>query len=133
MPNEEISRWEMGGWPRGLLINSSDELIVIVHCDCLVYIDMYRCEDGERIKEILVDDFLHEQRVLYHVVQLSKGNFIISHMREDSDRVYLSEVSIDGMAVIRTFDHRSIESNELTNWRPFHMTIDEYDNIGICG
>ena len=52
MPSKEISRWEIDGGPLGLSINSSDEWIVFVHRDGRDYIDVYRCEDGGRIKKV---------------------------------------------------------------------------------
>ena len=126
MPSKEISRWEIDGEPSGLSINSSDELIVLVNRVDRLYIDVYRCEDGERIKEIGVDGLFGS----LHVVQSSNGNFIIGPWSRYDGRVYLiSEVSIDGTKIIRSFDHRSIESNESKDWLPRHFSIDEDDNI----
>ena len=132
MPSKEISRWEIDGWPYGLSINSSDELIVFVDRDSR-YIDVYRCEDGGRIKKIDVD-WLHGLHGVYaqHAVQSSNGNFIIRHESRDDLRVDLiSEVSIDETKIIRSFDPRSIESNEW-NWSPLHLSIDEDDNIFVA-
>ena len=116
MPNKEISRWEIDGRPWGLSINSSDELIVVVHRDGRYYIDVYRCEDGGRIKRIDIDYVVRGEYGLYAlpVVQSSNGNFIIVHRnRYDDPRVYLiREVSIDGTKIIRSFDPRSTKSNE---------------------
>ena len=44
----------------------------------------------------------------------------------------ISEVSIDGTKIIRSFDPRSIESNELKDWSPQHLSIDEDDNIFVA-
>ena len=134
MPSKEISRWEIDGVPCGLSINSSDELIVGVGRGDWDYIDVYRCEDGGRIKKVDVD-VLRGVIVSYpsSVVQSSNGNFIISHKSRDIDRVPLiSEVSIDGTKIIRSFDPRSIESNESKNWSPEHLSIDEDDNIFVA-
>ena len=132
MPSKKISRWEMHGEPYELSINSSDELIVIVYRDVRYYIDVYRCEDGGRIKEIHVIVGLYG--LLYpNAVQSSNGNFIILHGSRDDDRVDLiSEVSIDGSKIIRSFDPRSIESNEWNGWLPGHLSIDEDDNIFVA-
>ena len=135
MPSKKISRWEIDGRPSGLSVNSSDELIVGVSRDGLRYIDMYRCGNGGRIKSISVDvdsvGLLLHDALLYagppNVVQSSNGNFIIVHRSTDDPGVHLiSEVSIDGTKIIRTFDPRSTESKE---WRPRHLSIDEDDNL----
>ena len=128
MPSKEISRWEIDGRPWELSINSSDELIVVVLRYVRSYIDVYRCEDGERIKEIFVDG-----DVAPYVVQSSNGNFIIAHESRYDSRVRLiSEVSIDGTKIIRSFDPRSIEANDLEDWWPRHLSIDEDDNIFVA-
>ena len=133
MPSKEISRWKIDGWPYGLSMNSSDQLIVGVGRDLRPYIDVYRCEDGGRIKRVDVDDVVLFVLRGSYVVQSSNGNFIISHRSRDDDRVDLiSEVSIDGTKIIRTFDHRSIESNESKDWSPVHLSIDEDDNIFVA-
>ena len=134
MPSKEISRWQMDGRPEGLSINSSDELIVVVQRDLRSYIDVYRCLDSERIKSIDVGD-PHEPRVRVslNAVQSSNGNFIIVHWSTDNSLVLLiSEMSIDGTKIIRSFDPRSIESNELEGWFPRHLSIDEDDNIFVA-
>ena len=41
----------------------------------------------------------------------------------------ISEVSIDGTKIIRSFNLRSIESNESNDW---HLSIDEDDNIFVA-
>ena len=137
MPSKEISRWKIDGRPYGLSINSSDELIVVVYRDYRHYIDVYRCEDGGRIKEIDVDGVVYGVLPVLHdplyVVQSSNGNFIIRHRSRDEPRVYLiSEVSIDGRKIIRTFDPRSVESKEWKDWSPRHLSIDEDDNIFVA-
>ena len=135
MPSKEISRWKIDGWPHGLSINSSDELIVFVHSgrSDRYYIDVYRCEDGRRVKEVDVDGLLYGSYDSSNVVQSSNGNFIIEHRSRDDDRVPLiSEVSIDGTKIIRTFDPRSIESNESKYWTPWHLSIDEDNNIFVA-
>ena len=127
-PSKEISRREIDGMPCGLSINSSDELIVLVCLDLRSYIDVYRCEGGECIQSIEVGGALSAQ----HVVRSSNGNFIIVHRSTDDYQVHLiSEVSIDGTKIIRSFDHRSIESNKLKHWWPYHLSIDEDDNIFV--
>ena len=95
------------------------------------------------VKKLFGNDLLHRfakyfitfpYYVYSHAVQSSNGNFIILHPSSDN-RVDLndliSEVSIDGTKIIRSFDPRSIESNELKNWSPCHLSIDEDDNIAI--
>ena len=131
MPSKEIIRWKIYRWPLGLSINSSDELIVVVRRDCRHYIDVCRCEDGGRIKKVEVDGVIGS---LYSsdVVQSSNGNFIIGHWRDDDRVPLISEVSIDGTKIIRSFDPRSIESNELKDWSPEHLSIDEDDNIFVA-
>ena len=44
-------------------------------------------------------------------------------------------MSIDGTKIIRSFGHRSIESNEskdCLDWWPRHLSIDEDDNIFVA-
>ena len=133
MPSKKISRWEIEGVPYGLSINSSDELIVVAYRDGRRYIDVYRCKDGGRIKEVHVVGVYGLYQWYPPVVQSSNGNFIIRHPSRGVDLVYLiSEVSIDGTKIIRTFDPRSIESKESKNWSPLHLSIDEDDNIFVA-
>ena len=93
---------------------------------------------ADGIKKIDVDGVLHWLRSLRwprlsRVVQSSNGNFIIVHPSRDDDRVHLiSEVSIDGTKIIRSFDPRSIELNELKDWSPRHLSIYEDDNIFVA-
>ena len=133
MQSKEINRWKIDGEPRGLSINSSNELIVVVVCDSRLYIDVYRCEDGGgRIKKIDVPG-LHGLYGSSCVVQSSNRNFIIVHWSRDVQQVLLiSEVSIDGTKIIRSFDSRSIESNDLKGWAHWHLSIDEDDNIFVA-
>ena len=132
MPSKKISQMEVNGWARGLSINSSDELIVGVHRDRIFDIDTYRCVDGKQIKSIDVGDVLRAPH-MPHVIQSSNGNFIIVHLNTDGHRVYLiSEVSIDGTKIIRTFDPRSVESNKSKDWWPRHLAIDQDDYIFVA-
>ena len=136
MPNREISRWKIDGWPWGLSINSSDELIVVVYRDGGYYIDMHRSKDGERIEKIDVGGLYagcSYGSLPPLAVQSSNGNFIILHRSRDDPPVSLiSEVSIDGTKIIRTFDPRSIESIESKDWRPRYLSMDEDDNIFVA-
>ena len=141
MPSRGISRWEIDDKPMGLTINSSDELIVVVNRDNRSYLNMYRCLDGEFIKSMslhvpilvasLPDDFGIRVQIP-HVVQSSTGTFIVLHTYADNFQMPLiSEVSIDGTKIIRTFDPRLIDS-KIWSWRLPHLSINEHDNIFVA-
>ena len=68
-----------------------------------------------------------------HAVQLINGNFIIAYsIRDRPDLFLISELSSNGMTFIRSFDPRRIEANRLDDWTPFHVSIDEDQNIFIA-
>ena len=130
MPGREISRWEVDGTPWTMSISSSDVLVVDVVRDDRHYLNLYRSSDVMLIELIPLPT---EMKVLYHAVQFSNGNFIISHSTNDDPDVYLtSELSVDGRKFIRSFDPRSFASIGLNDWMPRHLSIDEDGNIFIA-
>ena len=133
MPGREISRWKVDGTPFRMSISSSDVLVVHVVRDGRIhrdYLNLYRSSDVMLIESIPLPS---EMKKLYHAVQLSNGNFIISHSTNDDWRVFLiSELSVDGRKFIRSFDPRSFASIGLDGWKPVHLSIDEDGNIFIA-
>ena len=129
MPGREISRWKGDGRPDNMSISSSDVLVVRVVRDGRLYLNLYRSSDVMLIESISLPT---EMRGLCHAVQLSNGNFIISHSMNDQDVFLISELSVDGRKFIRSFDPRSFASIELDGWKPYHLSIDEDGNIFIA-
>jgi len=130
MPGREISRWEVDGTPYKMSISSSDVLVVNVVRDDREYLNLYRSSDVMLIESIPLPT---EMNVLNHAVQLSNGNFIISHSMDDDPDVFLiSELSVDGRKFIRSFDPRSFASIGLDGWTPYYLSIDEDGNIFIA-
>ena len=133
MPGREISRWEVDGTPGMMSISSSDVLVVRVDRGGRGggwYLNLYRSSDVMLIESIPLPS---EIRTLYHAVQLSNGNFIISHSMNDGPDVFLiSELSVDGRNFIRSFDSRSFASIVLDGWTPYYLSIDEDENIFIA-
>ena len=123
MPGGGISQWEMDGTPRSLSITSSDELIVDVRREDRCYLDIFSCLDVTRTQSIPLST---EVKNVRHAVQSSNGNIIILHSTENSPDVYqISELSIDGRNFIRTFDPRSVQSMNIKNWDPYHLSFDD--------
>ena len=130
MPGREISRWKVDGKPCNMSISSSDVLVVDVYRDGRHYLNLYKSSDVMLIESIPLPT---EMKVLSHAVQLSNGNFIISHsMNDDPDAFLISELSVDGRKFIRSFDPRSFASIGLDDWTPYHLSIDEDGNIFIA-
>ena len=129
MPGREISRWEVDGIPYSMLISSSDVLVVVGVRDRRGYLNLYRSSDVMLIESIPLPT---EMKVLCHAVQLSNGNFIISHSMDDPDVFLISELSVDGRKFIRSFDPRSFASIGLGDWAPYYLSIDEDGNIFIA-
>ena len=130
MPGREISRWEVDGTPWRMSISSSDVLVVCVDRDDRHYLNLYRSSDVMLIELIPLPT---EIEWLIHAVQLSNGNFIISHSTHaDPDGFLISELSVDGRKFIRSFDPRSFASIGLDDWRPAYLSIDEDGNIFIA-
>ena len=123
MPGGGISRWEMDGTPVSLSITSSDELIVDVRREDRYYLDIFSCLDVTRTQSIPLPT---EAKDVRHAVQSSNGNIIILHSTENFPDVYqISELSIDGRNFIRTFDPRSVQSMNIKNWDPDHLSFDD--------
>ena len=130
MPGREISQWGVDGAPRKLSISSSDMLIVCVNNDDRWFLNLYISSDVMLTESIPLPTGM---KVLYHAVQLSNENLIISYsMNDDPDAFLISELSIDGKNIIGTFDPRLIESSRLNGWTPCHISIDEDKNIFIA-
>ena len=132
IPGREISRWEVDGRPYNMSISSSDVLVVDVNRDGRIRLNLYcnRLSDVMLIESIPLPT---EMDTLNHAVQLSNGNFIISHSMDDDPDVFLiSELSVDGRKFIRSFDPRSFASIGLDGWVPYHSSIDEDGNIFIA-
>ena len=128
MPGREISRWEVDGEPYRMSISSSDVLVVCVFRD-RHHLNLYRSSDVMLIESILRPTGI---KTLNHAVQLSNGNFIISHSMDDPDVFLISELSVDGRKFIRSFDPRSFASIGLDGWMPRYLSIDEDGNIFIA-
>ena len=130
MPGREISRWEVDGRPYEMSISSSDVLVVHVVRDGRRYLNLYSSSDVMLIQSTPLPT---EIDLLYHAVQLSNGNFIITHSTKDDPDVYLiSELSVDGRKFIRSFDPRSFASIGLNDWTAEYLSIDEDGNIFIA-
>ena len=124
MPGREIGRWEVDGKPNNLSISSSDVLVVCVVRDDSNYLNLYRSSDMMFMESIPLPT---EINVLYHAVQLSNGNLIISYsMKDDPDVILISELSVDGRKFVRRFDPRSFALN---CWMSYYISIDEDENI----
>ena len=126
-PRREISRWGVDGKPSKLSISSSDVLVVVVFRGGCLYLNLYRSSDVMLIESIPLPTAIH---ALNHAVQLSNGNFIISHsMDDDPDEFLISELSVDGRRFIRIFDPRNFA---IDYWEPEYLSIDEDGNIFIA-
>ena len=95
-----------------------------------MYLNLYRSSDVMLIESIPLPT---EIKVLNHAVQLSNGNFIISHsMNDDPDVFLISELSVDGRKFIRSFDPRSFASIGLDGWTPIiyrSMKMETYSSL----
>ena len=126
-----ISRWQTNGTPGNLSITSSEELIVDVRHQGRKNLDIFSCFDVNRTQSISLPT---EINTVWHAVQLSNKNIIISHSTENFPDVYqISELSTDGRNSIRTFEPRSIQSKINKNWKPTHLSFDDDDHLFVAG
>ena len=85
--------------------------------------DIFSCSDVTRTQSIPLSTEVKDVR---HAVQSSNGNIIIIHSTENFPDVFqISELSIDGRNFIRTFDPRSVQSMNIKNWDPRHLSFDD--------
>ena len=129
MSGRGISRWEMNGKPESLSITSSDELIVVVLREDRYYLDIFSCLDVTRTQSISMSTEIDK---VQHADQSSNRNIIIIHSTKNFPDVYqISELSIDGRNFIRTFDPRSVQSMNIKNWNPSHLSFDDDGHLFI--
>ena len=130
LPRVRISRWEVEGTPYEMFVSSLDVLVVCSIVDVHNYLNLYRSSDVMLIQSVPLPT---EVGWSSHAVQLINENFIIAYsIRDRPDLFMISELSSSGMTFIRSFDPRRIEANRLDDWTPFHLSIDEDQNVFIA-
>ena len=130
IPDRKIIRCDIDGRPWGLSITPSNELLVTSHSDNSNILNSYKLLEVEWLKTIHMPT---EINGVLHAVQTSNGNFIITCDNTNFlDMVVISELSMDGTHINRTFDPRSINSILLKTWGPVHLAIDEDENIFVA-
>ena len=127
IPGGGISQWVMEGAPGKLSITSWDELMVDVLREDRYYLDIFSCLDVTRTQSIFLPT---EVKDVQHAVKSSNGNIIISHSTKKIPGMYqISELSIDGLNFIRTFDPRSMN---IKNWVPSHLSFDSDGHLFVA-
>ena len=131
LPDLETSSCSVVGCPRGLSITSTDELVVVNEKLNGSYLDIYRSSDMRWLQSVpLPPEFCR----VCHAVQLSDGNFVVSHSNRDSPDVFLiTKLSIGNFVVKKkTFDLRSIRTVQLNDWYPVHLAVDKDDELFVA-
>ena len=111
-------------------ISSLEELIVCVHRSYKFWLDLYKSSDVTLIESIILPEELES---LYHAVQLLNGNFMIAHSMKDTPNAFtISEFSFNERTFIRCIAPRLIVSNQLDDWWPCYLSIDEHGSIFVA-
>ena len=128
MPDRIIRQCRIDGYPVGLSITPSDDLLVLVERRDRYHLDIYRSSDVSRLQSILMPRDIQE---IYHAVQIANGNFVIAcYYPNFADRLVASELSNDGIQFIRKFGPKSIPLN---TWKQCHIVIGEDGKFFIAG
>ena len=137
MPEQEVSRRAIAGYPRSLAISSGGELLAIVGYPAHVnpeeadgfeyenlFIDTFHPENLQRTKSISLPE---EMTFVWCFGQSADGNFIISHTNAMHDDIKISIVSTNGDRIIRTLDPRAASANRsnttFCSWSSFYFTF----------
>ena len=132
IPDGKTFRSKIDGRPCGLSITPTDHLLVTVHRDdmhYLMFVDIHTLP-GELLMIIHMPTEILE---VYHAVRTTNGNFIVGCVNTNfPDRQVISELSMDGTRINRTFDLQSIGSISLKTWSTAQVTIDEDGNIFVA-
>ena len=130
VPDLKKFRVKVDGKPYNMSIGPTDVLIVCVVRDDRNYLNLYRSSDGMFLDSIPLPT---ETTCLTHAIQLLNRNFVISYSKvDDPDLFLISELSSDGMNIIRNINPRSFHKNPMYYWNPCHLTMDEDGNIFIA-
>ena len=134
MPHKSINREKIVGELGRLSLNATgDSLIMPVDLGSHGHsLNIYRSLDVRMIKSITLEWLFIAQKV-WHAVQLSNGNFIISYSVTGMD--FLSEISLNGKDLIRTFTFETLAKKNLNMnkmWNLVHILVDKDDNILVA-
>ena len=134
MPQENKSPGMLAGRIQGLSTTLSDEIVLILIMSEEKQEDRYSLATYE-MSDVSTLKYVHLSKDInqvWHAVQLTNKNFVISYDKKDSISVYLiSEISADAKCILRTLDLRSVEAIQARDWRPIHFVIDG-DHIYVC-
>ena len=130
IPDRKIIRCGINGRPWSLSITPSNGLLVTSGSDYPKFLNSYKLPEVKWLKTIYMPT---EIDGVWHALQTTNGNFIITCVNTKfPDTVVISELSMDGTHVNRTFDLQSIDSILLKPWEPLHLAIDEDENIFVA-
>jgi len=117
-----VMKWSVARWPRGLSVNSEHNLLVVSHYECKLQIFTTH---GTLLQNIqLQADIVGPN----HAVQLSTGQFLVSHGSWSLHRVCL--VGVDG-AVVRNYGGQG--GSQLTQMkRPVGLAVDREGRVLVA-
>ena len=99
MPNKIIRRYKINGLPWRLSVTPSDDLLVLVIRQDLLYLNIYRSSDVKQLQSTLMPT---EIKKMYHAVQTTNGNFVVACDDQNfPDRFMVREISKDGTQFLR--------------------------------
>ena len=133
IPDRNIIRCDTDGRPWGLSITPSNDLLVTIQRGGTTYpkfLSSYKLPEVEWLKTIHVPTGIDG---VGHALQTTNGNFIITCVTTNfPGRPVISELSMDGTHINRTFDLQSIDPILSKTWLPVHLAIDEDGNIFVA-
>ena len=130
IPDRKTIRCGIDGRPWSLSITPSNDLLVTSGEDYPQFLNSYKLPEVEWLKTIHKPTGIFR---VWHAVQTTNGNFIFTGSNTNfPGRFVISELSMDGTHVNRTFDLQSIDSILLKTWVPVHLAIDEDENIFVA-
>ena len=90
MPERKTIRNEIDGIPWRMSITPSDDLLVPVQRGDQFFLDIYKSSNLEKLKSISMQT---EMQFVFHALQTTNGNFIISRKDLLFDRFVINEIS----------------------------------------
>ena len=129
IPSRYVIRWKLDYIPFGLSINLSDELLVNTRTRPHS-VNVYSSSDVKLLNTIPMPT---EITWLINAFQSSKGNLIILYKNKTDPLLLISELSVDGKDILKTFDISSFADSEVNsdNWSPDGISLDNDDNIFV--
>jgi hypothetical protein len=117
--NNEVSKWSVGRWPRGLSINAACNLIVA----CYYKIQEYNTTSGSLVREISLKSNGVELNP-FHAIQLTSDQFVVSCCYNDDENDVV-EINTKRLQVVVSYTNQLKSTTQHKfNW-PRQLSVDK--------